>query len=110
MITASRSVSILANGFFLLQRDKGEEISGRWVTDIEDIETLPGVEQAAAAKEITWLDNGGERLRFIKRIYFDVEPKEIPDYVVFDGRTFKTLKDDFRPSRNYFKLIVEEQF
>lgn len=110
MITASASVGIFENATVILQRENGEDVEGIWVSSLETFEEQDATVQNAKTKDITWLDSGGERLKATKKVFFDDEPLEVPDFVSINNISYKVRAWDFRPSRDYYKIVIEEQF
>lgn len=111
MITAVRSVQVLQNCVVDLVRDEGQSVNGKW-QEKETVykEKMPAHKNPAKPKEITWLENGGERLEFIYKFRLMSAPGETPRFILNDGKRYKVIKWDERPSRQFWKYLAEEQF
>lgn len=87
----------------------GGYVDGIWVDGVETTAPHMVTIQAATDREIDFLSHGGERILDVRRIYvndgdlYSISPS---DNWVFDGQTWKTIKLDNRPWRNYCKIFV----
>lgn len=71
--------------------------------------------QPAKASQIKWLDPGGERNIEARNVYINDGTELLPggvgrmaDEVEFDGRRWKVMEVDYRPTRNYCRALVEK--
>jgi len=92
----------------------GSYVGGKWV-DASGLSTPHAVTiQPVSEKEIDSLSQGGERLVDARKIYindgdlYSISPSDDWAFTGIDG-TFKTVKLDNRPWRNYCKAIVSRK-
>ena len=92
----------------------GSYVNGKWV-DASNTATPHTVNlQSASDKEIQALNDGGERIVDVRRVYVNdgilanIAPSDDWTFENVDG-VFKTVKLDNRPWRNYCKIIVSRK-
>lgn len=91
--------------------NSGEYVNGKWVNEFGPSTPHSVTVQPASDKEIESLSKGGERINDARKIYvndgdlYSISPSDDWTLTGIDG-TFKTVKLDNRPWRNYCKIIV----
>lgn len=109
-VTAVTAASTLSNCSVNLYLDKGRDVGGRWQESLELInESISATIQRAKASEIKRFERGGERLEGGSRLYLASEPAQKPDIVAVGGDLYKVHDVDFRPSRQYWRLLIARQ-
>lgn len=92
-----------------ISKSGGSYVDGKWVPVVGVTTPHTVTIQPASDREIDALVSGGERIVDARRIYVNdgvlasISPS---DQWVFESQTWKTVKLDNRPWRNYCKAIV----
>lgn len=89
----------------------GQYTNGRWVSGTPTVTSHTVTLQPASTREIDFIQNAGERVTDVRRVYLNdntVYTFDEADTWVFTGvdGVFKTVSIDDRPWRTYTKLMV----
>ena len=86
----------------------GNWINGEWVENSTNGQRLVANVQPVGGREISYLNNGGERISDARTLYITQPIKDLNLDGVFKflGESWKIFRFDARPENTYYKIII----
>lgn len=89
-------------------KDEGQFIDGAWVQVDGERKTYQACVQPVGGRELSFLQNGGERISDFRKLYITqkIEGLELDGVFEFLGQRWKVVDFDDRPENTYTKITV----